>query len=180
LNRLLQAHGKAASELLSLCAICCVFEEQVPLPIHFDHYAIKETVRSESFFESSNVVVLPSPPSSIASSVDMTSQSYSATELSLLDSVRNHGMQIVGISQRNKELLHAASAIHMRYETKVTSALKEFRREITELERQFSMRRIDEATFSSSVPALSSPAPISTPAAGTLKSKQNRLKKRPL
>jgi hypothetical protein len=87
---------------------------------------------------------------------------------------------IIGISQQNKELLNAAGAIHMRYESRVTSALKEFRREITELEHQFSIRRVDEAITSSVGPAITSPSPISIAAAGTLKSKQKGFLSKPL
>ena len=91
----------------------------------------------------------------------------------ILQSVQQNRVEqkIAGISRQNQELLKAASAIHMRYEAKVTTALKDFRREIAELEQDFSMRRLDEAIHSS--------LPLSTPAAGTLKSNQKGFKSRP-
>jgi hypothetical protein len=96
----------------------------------------------------------------------------------ILSSIQQNRVEqkIAGISRQNQELLKAASAIHMRYEAKVTTALKDFRREIAELEQDFSMRRLDEAIHSSLVPAIS---PLSTPAAGTLKSNQKGFKSRP-
>jgi Ribonuclease G/E len=100
-------------------------------------------------------------------------------DLNVLEKIRHNRMEdtITGITVQNQELLSAASAIHKRYEAKVTSALNEFRREITELERQFSIRRLDDALqLNSLVPG--QPA-ISLPAAGTLKSKPKGFKSRP-
>jgi hypothetical protein len=110
------------------------------------------------------------------------SKKISAMELELLQtmgSIRHQGAEqaISGVSQQNLELLKAAGAIHKRYEAKVTTALKEFRREITELEQQFSMRRVQEALDESA--ASVSPQPLSLPAAGTLKSKHRGFKSRP-
>jgi len=89
----------------------------------------------------------------------------------VLESIRHNRVEqtIAGISQQNQEMVKAASAIQKRYEAKVTTALKEFHREITELEQQISMRRVNEALDSCFVPTQS---PLSIPAAGTLKSKQ--------
>ncbi len=161
------------------------FHRHVSLPFHNDHFDTTGTGSTQAVHEFSNVVVLQSPMLSEATllpelQVDVASQN--CLELSLLDSIRNHGIQqtIDGISQQNKELLKAAGAIHKRYENKVTAALKEFRREITELEHRFSMRRVDEALATSLVPVMASKSPLSIPAAGTLKSKQKGYKAKPL
>jgi hypothetical protein len=96
------------------------------------------------------------------------------TFVDVLESIRYNRVEqtIAGISQQNQEMVKAASAIQKRYEAKVTTALKEFHREITELEQQISMRRVNEALDSCFVPTQS---PLSIPAAGTLKSKQKGL-----
>lgn len=181
-----QAHCKAAVELQGMSAFSAHrFRRHVSLPFHHDHFDTTGTGNTQA--ESSNVVVLQSPRLSEATplpelQVDVASQNCSSLELSLLDSIRNHGIQqtIDGISQQNKELLKAAGAIHKRYENKVNAALKEFRREISELEHQFSMRRVDEALATSLVPVMASKSPLSIPAAGTLKSKQKGFKAKPL
>jgi len=183
-----QAHCKAAIELQGMSAFSeHRFHRHVSLPFHNDHFDNTGTRNTQAVHESSNVVVLQSPLLSEATllpelQVDVASQNCSSLELSLLGSIRNHGIQqtIDGISQQNKELLKAAGAIHKRYENKVTAALKEFRREITELEHQFSMRRVDEALATSLVPVMASKSPLSIPAAGTLKSKQKGYKAKPL
>jgi hypothetical protein len=134
---------------------------------------------SKATFEPESTAVSLSPPTFTAPHLSqLRIMSFPAMELDVLESVRRNRVEqkIAGISQQNQELLKAANAIHKRYEAKVSTALKDFRREITELEQQFSMRRVDEALHSALVPASS---PLSTPAAGTLKSKQNGFRSRP-
>ena len=136
---------------------------------------------SKGIFEPENATVSLSPPTNVvlrSLHVGTMSQTLSTMDLNVLENIRHNRMEdtITGITVQNQELLSAASAIHKRYEAKVTSALKEFRREITELERQFSIRRLDDALLNSLVPG--QPA-ISLPAAGTLKSKQKGFKSRP-
>ena len=145
------------------------------------HKASFETI------ESANMAISLSPPFEEShltqrEKFETISKRISAMELELLQtmgSIRHQGAEqaISGVSQQNLELLKAAGAIHKRYEAKVTTALKEFRREITELEQQFSMRRVQEALDESA--ASVSPQPLSLPAAGTLKSKHRGFKSRP-
>jgi hypothetical protein len=149
------------------------------------------TGHTQASFESANTAISLSPPFEARHSselqVETMSQQIAAVQLELLQTMREEILQagsfhhqgaeqaIAGVSQQNQELLKAASAIHKRYEAKLSAALKEFRREITELEQQFSMRRVQEALGFSAVPV----QPLSLPAAGTLKSKQKGFKSRP-
>jgi TPR repeat protein len=175
-----QAHPKAVFEVQKHSAFST--QSQMSPVFHKDRPSHLGLGYSKGVFEPDYATVSLSPPTNAALrslQVGTMSQSLSAMDLNVLENIRHNRMEdtITGITVQNQELLNAASAIHKRYEAKVTSALKEFRREITELERQFSIRRLDDALqLNSLVPV--QPA-ISLPAAGTLKSKQKGFKSRP-
>jgi hypothetical protein len=178
LTLLSQGHFKAALELQRMPSFGSVEHASCS----FEGYRSSPNggALSKSIFEPESTVVSLSPPIFTAPHLSQlhVSMIFPPMDLDVLESIRHNRVEqkIAGISQQNQELLKAASAIHKRYEAKVSTALKDFRREITELEQQFSMRRVDEALHSSLVPA---PSPLSTPAAGTLKSKQNGFRSKP-
>jgi hypothetical protein len=135
---------------------------------------------SKGIFEPENPTVPLSPPTNVV--VRSLPSDTMSQSLSVPENIRQNRFEdkkITGITVQNQELLNAASAIHKRYEAKVTSALKDFRREITELERQFSIRRLDDALKSISLVPAQPETAISLPAAGTSKSNPKGSKSRP-
>jgi hypothetical protein len=178
----LQAHSIAAFELEKFCS----HENGFLSRFGGDYAAGRTNVTS---FETRNTAVSLSPPPSASHlahhelQVERVSQNISALKLEVFAGTRHADLQhtVGGISQQNRELLEAATAIHKRYEAKVTAALREFRREITDLEHKFSLRRVDEAIYTSLVPlSIPAAAPLSIPAAGTIQSKVKGIKSRPL